>query len=113
MLPQLAQGPANKIFIIPSEFNQALGNLGNAISGLTGGGPPPKPHKRNAGADEAADAAAADAKAAADAAAEAAREASSATPGELGGRPTPGALGPGPGEPPAQGDPPPQNPPGV
>src|SRR5512132_2830827 len=28
MLPQLAQGPANKIFIIPSEFNQALGNLG-------------------------------------------------------------------------------------
>src|SRR3712207_2254174 len=37
MLPQLAQGPANKIFVIPSEFNQALGNLGNAIGGLTGG----------------------------------------------------------------------------
>ena len=38
MLPQLAQGPANKIFIIPSEFTQALGNLGGALSGLTGGG---------------------------------------------------------------------------
>ena len=25
MLPQLAQGPANKIFVIPSEFSQALG----------------------------------------------------------------------------------------
>ena len=37
MLPQLAQGSANKIFIIPSEFNQALGNLGSALSGLGGG----------------------------------------------------------------------------
>ena len=46
MLPQLAQGSANKLFIIPSEFNQALGNLGNAISGMTGGGPPPKPKAR-------------------------------------------------------------------
>ena len=27
MLPQLAQGDANKIFVIPSEFTQALGNL--------------------------------------------------------------------------------------
>ena len=27
MLPQLAQGEANKIFVIPSEFTQALGNL--------------------------------------------------------------------------------------
>src|SRR3954451_15270586 len=27
MLPQLARGEANKIFIIPSEFSQALGNL--------------------------------------------------------------------------------------
>jgi regulator of protease activity HflC (stomatin/prohibitin superfamily) len=32
MLPQLAQGEANKIFIIPSEFSQALGNLGGTIS---------------------------------------------------------------------------------
>src|SRR6059058_3139276 len=28
MLPQLAQGSANKVFVIPSEFSQALGNLG-------------------------------------------------------------------------------------
>src|SRR5215217_5684121 len=31
MLPQLAQGDANKIFVIPSEFSQALGGLGSAI----------------------------------------------------------------------------------
>ena len=31
MLPQLAQGEANKIFVIPSEFSQALGNVGGAI----------------------------------------------------------------------------------
>jgi regulator of protease activity HflC (stomatin/prohibitin superfamily) len=46
MLPQLAQGPANKIFVIPSEFTQALGNIGQAIQGRGGGpgpgnGPPP------------------------------------------------------------------------
>jgi regulator of protease activity HflC (stomatin/prohibitin superfamily) len=33
MLPKLAQGDANKIFVIPSEFSQALGNIGGAISG--------------------------------------------------------------------------------
>ena len=38
MLPQLAQGAANKIFVIPSEFNQALGNIGSAL-GRFGGGP--------------------------------------------------------------------------
>ncbi len=32
MLPQLARGEANKIFVIPSEFSQALGNLGGAVS---------------------------------------------------------------------------------
>ena len=36
MLPQLAQGSANKIFIIPSEFNQALGNIGGALGKITG-----------------------------------------------------------------------------
>src|SRR5215217_6600049 len=42
MLPQLARGEANKIFVIPSEFTQALGNIGGAITGLTrhGDGPP-------------------------------------------------------------------------
>ncbi len=49
MLPQLAQGPANKIFVIPSEFTQALGNIGQAIQGRgpgpgPGNGPaPPRP----------------------------------------------------------------------
>ena len=31
MLPQLAQGDANKVFIIPSEFNQALGKLADRL----------------------------------------------------------------------------------
>ena len=33
MLPQIAQGDSNKIWIIPSEFAQALGNLGSVIGG--------------------------------------------------------------------------------
>jgi regulator of protease activity HflC (stomatin/prohibitin superfamily) len=36
-LPQIAQGEANKVWIIPSEFSQALGRLGGAI------GPPKEP----------------------------------------------------------------------
>ncbi len=45
MLPQLARGEANKIFVIPSEFTQALGNIGGALTGLARGadGPPPPP----------------------------------------------------------------------
>jgi regulator of protease activity HflC (stomatin/prohibitin superfamily) len=46
MLPQIAQGEANKVWIIPSEFTQALGQLSSAI-GSTGptepDGPPPPP----------------------------------------------------------------------
>jgi regulator of protease activity HflC (stomatin/prohibitin superfamily) len=49
MLPQLAQGEANKIFIIPSEFTQALANLGGAIGGAVKGAAdnqsPPAPPK--------------------------------------------------------------------
>jgi regulator of protease activity HflC (stomatin/prohibitin superfamily) len=43
MLPQLAQGDANKIFVIPSEFSQALGGIGNAIGRAVSqpGGPAP------------------------------------------------------------------------
>jgi regulator of protease activity HflC (stomatin/prohibitin superfamily) len=48
MLPQIAQGEANKVWIIPSEFTQALGQLGTAITDRVqpseprdGGGPPP------------------------------------------------------------------------
>jgi regulator of protease activity HflC (stomatin/prohibitin superfamily) len=44
MLPQLARGEANKLFIIPSEFNQALGGIASAVGKLgqgSGDGPPP------------------------------------------------------------------------
>ena len=41
MLPKLAQGQANKIFIIPSEFNQALGTIGSAIARATQPAQPP------------------------------------------------------------------------
>jgi regulator of protease activity HflC (stomatin/prohibitin superfamily) len=55
MLPQLAQGDANKIFVIPSEFSQALGGLGDAVSRVVGPGAsagrsappePPEPPER-------------------------------------------------------------------
>jgi regulator of protease activity HflC (stomatin/prohibitin superfamily) len=39
VLPQIAQGDSNKIWIIPSEFAQALGQLGSALQ--PGVGPPP------------------------------------------------------------------------
>jgi regulator of protease activity HflC (stomatin/prohibitin superfamily) len=46
MLPQIAQGDANKVWIIPSEFTHALGNLGSVVEslpkqqgGATRGGP--------------------------------------------------------------------------
>jgi regulator of protease activity HflC (stomatin/prohibitin superfamily) len=32
MLPQLAQGNANKVFVIPSQFADAFGGLGEAIA---------------------------------------------------------------------------------
>jgi regulator of protease activity HflC (stomatin/prohibitin superfamily) len=82
MLPQLAQGPASKIFVIPSEFTQALGNLTQHFGGTPDGPPPPPPKPRRSISPEASQAAAADAEAAAAAAREAAQEASSAqTPG--------------------------------
>jgi regulator of protease activity HflC (stomatin/prohibitin superfamily) len=40
MLPQLAQGEANKIFVIPSEFSQALSGLAEHL-GAGGNGPSP------------------------------------------------------------------------
>jgi regulator of protease activity HflC (stomatin/prohibitin superfamily) len=46
MLPKLAQGEANKIFVIPSEFTQALGNIGGAISGAVKPTSPPPPPAR-------------------------------------------------------------------
>jgi regulator of protease activity HflC (stomatin/prohibitin superfamily) len=83
MLPQLARGEANKIFVIPSEFSQALGNLGNAFGGA-GRGPDesPRPPRRriNSGAEDAAAAARQDA----DDAAAAARQATAEAEGEVG-----------------------------
>jgi regulator of protease activity HflC (stomatin/prohibitin superfamily) len=43
MLPQLAQGQANKVFVIPSEFTQALSGLGGALTGRGDGAPPSPP----------------------------------------------------------------------
>ena len=38
MLPQLAKGDANKVFVIPSEFSQAVGGIGEAFGkGLASG----------------------------------------------------------------------------
>jgi regulator of protease activity HflC (stomatin/prohibitin superfamily) len=103
MLPQLAQGSANKVFVIPSEFSGAFAKLGEALTGDAGGdagrnGPAPERFEtprtraqlgRRDGEDPIGDKAAADAEAAARASAQAAREASSATSPV-----TPGALPP-------------------
>ncbi len=43
MLPKLAQGEANKIFVIPSEFSQALGNAAGALAGAVRPTPPRVP----------------------------------------------------------------------
>jgi regulator of protease activity HflC (stomatin/prohibitin superfamily) len=37
MLPQIAQGEANKVWIIPSEITNALGSLGGAVESVTRG----------------------------------------------------------------------------
>jgi regulator of protease activity HflC (stomatin/prohibitin superfamily) len=45
MLPQIAQGDSNKVWIIPSEFTKALGQLGASLApgdGEPGNGPPPE-----------------------------------------------------------------------
>jgi regulator of protease activity HflC (stomatin/prohibitin superfamily) len=45
MLPQIAQGEANKVWIIPSEITNALGNLGSAVEAVAKprGRPDPPP----------------------------------------------------------------------
>src|SRR5688572_1786874 len=43
MLPQIAQGESNKIWIIPSEITQALANIGAAIPKGDQGAPSPDP----------------------------------------------------------------------
>src|SRR5215217_2438 len=94
MLPQLAQGSSNKIWVIPSEFSQALGNIGSAIGniGANGGGPPegaPPRRRQVTGPDAVDEKAAADAADAAAAAAAAAAEAAGAS------TPIPPDSGPG------------------
>jgi regulator of protease activity HflC (stomatin/prohibitin superfamily) len=42
-LPQIAQGESNKVWIIPSEFTQALSRLGSVIPGSEEGEPPAPP----------------------------------------------------------------------
>src|SRR6202790_1930000 len=43
MLPLLAEGDANKVFVVPSEFAQAFGGIGEALTraGTAAGGNPP------------------------------------------------------------------------
>jgi regulator of protease activity HflC (stomatin/prohibitin superfamily) len=52
MLPQLAEGDANKVFVVPSEFAQAFAGIGEALAGRGVAGdkgaprvapPPPEP----------------------------------------------------------------------
>ena len=43
MLPQIAQGESNKVWIIPGEFTRALGALGSNLTGGNGQDPPPPP----------------------------------------------------------------------
>src|SRR5208282_5535195 len=42
MLPQLAEGDSNKVFVVPSEFAQAFGGIGEALArGVAGAGSQP------------------------------------------------------------------------
>jgi regulator of protease activity HflC (stomatin/prohibitin superfamily) len=43
VLPQIAQGESNKVWIIPSEVTQALGQLSAQLTGRDGPPPPPPP----------------------------------------------------------------------
>jgi hypothetical protein len=40
MLPQLAKGDANKVFVIPSEFSQAFGGLGKVLGAASASSEP-------------------------------------------------------------------------
>src|SRR5579875_3717745 len=49
MLPRLAQGDANKVFVIPSEFSQAVSGLGSMFSGGGGAASGAEPGPRSNG----------------------------------------------------------------
>jgi hypothetical protein len=76
MLPQIAQGGANKVWVIPSEFSQALGNVAARFA-PDGSAPRPKPGGHDTSEIDAK--AAKDAEDAARAAREATEQAVSAT----------------------------------
>jgi hypothetical protein len=40
-LPEIAQGEANKLWIVPSELTEALKGIGRAFTPTHGGGPDP------------------------------------------------------------------------
>jgi hypothetical protein len=45
MLPQIAQGDSNKIWIIPSEFTAALGQLSGTIGSIGDDSPADEPRR--------------------------------------------------------------------
>jgi regulator of protease activity HflC (stomatin/prohibitin superfamily) len=85
MLPQLAQGEANKIWVIPSEFSSAAASLADKLGGsLANGAPPKRPKPPSGERSEAAEKAAADAAEAERSVREASEQATSAaTPGAV------------------------------
>ncbi|MBE2314815.1 SPFH/Band 7/PHB domain protein [Solirubrobacter sp. CPCC 204708] len=89
-LPQLANGDANKIWIIPSEFTSAVSNLTEQFAGKAK--PKPKPSSTM---DEIDERARRDAEEAARAAAQATQEAESAT-SQVGTSPAPREIPPAP-----------------
>lgn len=113
-LPKLAEGPANKLWIIPSELTQALQGIGKAFGdkgvpgmpGMPGSSGAPAPVDRDAvkAAQADAAAAAADAHAEAEAATRAAAEAAAAAAPDAGvtpAAPSEGDAAPGEQTPPA------------
>ena len=50
MLPQLAEGDANKVFVVPSEFAEAFGGIGEALSRRAPRSPSPQPPRPRAAA---------------------------------------------------------------
>jgi regulator of protease activity HflC (stomatin/prohibitin superfamily) len=96
-LPQIAQGSANKVWVVPAELTKALEGIGGALGGLSGMGVSPGTARPRVETTEAelqaakdAEAAAEEARLAASSAADAAKEASvvAGVPGGNGTTPT-------------------------
>ena len=49
MLPKLAEGESNKVFVIPSEFTQAFAGIGDTLAKAVGGAPPGAQWRRRGG----------------------------------------------------------------